>query len=262
MYVAYPLLALNAAVSIFLIRSWASRFAGVLGANIHTRVTVLRYTSVVILIGYTLLSVSRILSILTRYRAPFDVYSGLWNEQAPDQLTNRNYIDEDFPNNVDAPFKNVCVGKEWYRFPSQFFLPSDTRLAFLKTSFEGQLPQTFEEDFKVGQYEVDGEVKQYRQRVYGWYGARQAPEGFNDLNKENPDVYVTEDQCDYLVDVEYPLRPTSSLEPNYIKDTETWEIKTCSPFIDAQNSHRLSRAFWVPGNPGIEWGNYCLLKRK
>lgn len=262
MYVAYPLLALNAAISIFLIRSWTSRFAGVLGANIHTRVTVLRYTSVVILLGYTFLSVSRILAILTRYRAPFDVYSSLWSEQAPDQLTNRNYIDEDFPNNIDAPFKNVCVGKEWYRFPSQFFLPSDTRLQFLKTSFEGQLPQTFEEDFKVGSYQVDGEFKYYRQRVYGWYGARKAPEGFNDLNKENPNVYVTQDQCDYLVDVDFPLRPSTELEPNYAKDTDTWEILSCSPFIDAQNSQRLSRAFWVPGNPGIEWGNYCMLKRR
>jgi len=50
---------------------------------------------------------------------------------------------------------NVCVGKEWYRFPSSFFLPElkgltdDTgltprvRLQFVKSSFAGQLPQHF-----------------------------------------------------------------------------------------------------------------------
>ncbi|KAL7310854.1 mannosyltransferase [Mucor circinelloides] len=262
MYVAYPVVALNAAISIFLIRSWASRFAGFLGAGVHTRVIVLRYTSLAILFVYGVLSISRITALLTRYRAPFQVYTSLWKEQAPDQLVNRNYIQEDFPDNVDLKLKNVCVGKEWYRFPSQFFLPSDTRLQFLKTNFEGQLPQEFEEDLGVGSYEVDGKEQYYRKRIYGWYGARQAPEGFNDLNKENPSVYVKPEECDYLVDVDFPLRPASPLEPRYIRDTEHWEVMDCFPFLDADNSNRLSRAFWVPGSPGLEWGDYCMLKRK
>lgn len=261
MYVAYPLLALNASISIFLIRSWFSRFAGVLGANVHVRVAILQYTSLAVLTLYALLSLSRLTAVLTRYRAPFDVYSAVWNEQSPDQLVNRNYIQENFPNDVDLPLKNVCVGKEWYRFPSQFFLPSDTRLQFLKTSFEGQLPKEFEEDLDVGSYQVDGEEKYYRRRVYGWYGARQAPEGFNDMNKEDPSVYVKEEECDYLVDVDFPLRPSTPLEPRYIRDTKNWQVMECSPFLDAENSNRYLRAFWIPGSPGLEWGDYCLLKR-
>ena len=36
----------------------------------------------------------------------------------------------------------VCVGKEWHRFPSSFFLPSSNfRLAFLQSEFRGQLPK-------------------------------------------------------------------------------------------------------------------------
>ena len=56
----------------------------------------------------------------------------------------------------------VCVGDEWHRFPSSFFLPSPGyRLAFLKSGFTGLLPRafSFEEvgrppapDTTVGQY--------------------------------------------------------------------------------------------------------------
>ena len=51
---------------------------------------------------------------------------------------------------------NVCVGKEWYRFPSSFYFPTlqakaegeeapRVRLQFVKSSFGGQLPQHFPE---------------------------------------------------------------------------------------------------------------------
>ena len=40
--------------------------------------------------------------------------------------------------------KHVCVGSEWYRFPSAFFLPSDSyRLAFVDFGFQGMLPTEF-----------------------------------------------------------------------------------------------------------------------
>ncbi|KAI8079525.1 Alg9-like mannosyltransferase family-domain-containing protein [Gilbertella persicaria] len=263
MYVAYPLVALNAAISIYLIRSWTSRFAGhYFGASVHVRVFVLRYTSFAILALYALLSMSRILALLTRYRAPFVVYSSIWKDRTPDQLMNLNYLNEEFPTNVDLPYKNVCVAKEWYRFPSHFFLPSDTRLQFLKSDFEGQLPKTFEEDLVIGSYEdADGNQALYRRRVYGWFGARLAPEGFNDLNKEDPRVYVKQDECDYLVDSEFPLRADTS-EPHYVKDTEHWQVMECQPFIDVEHSNRFLRAFWLPGSPGVAWGEYCLLKRR
>ena len=39
----------------------------------------------------------------------------------------------------------VCVGGEWHRFPSSFFLPSPAyRLAFVQSSFGGLLPTDFD----------------------------------------------------------------------------------------------------------------------
>eukprot|EP00795_Rhopilema_esculentum_P016703 gene16703-8152_t len=71
------------------------------------------------LIVFSSLSVSRSRALYLGYHAPLDVYADLFND----------VLQEDeghYP-----PFKiddqvNVCVGKEWYRFPSSFFLPSDT----------------------------------------------------------------------------------------------------------------------------------------
>lgn len=39
----------------------------------------------------------------------------------------------------------VCVGTEWYRFPSSFFLPGPSyRLQFIKSGFDGLLPHAFD----------------------------------------------------------------------------------------------------------------------
>lgn len=40
---------------------------------------------------------------------------------------------------------NVCVGDEWYRYPSSFFLPGPAyRLQFVKSGFDGMLPLPFD----------------------------------------------------------------------------------------------------------------------
>lgn len=40
---------------------------------------------------------------------------------------------------------HVCVGGEWHRFPSSFFLPSPAyRLAFVQSNFGGLLPTDFD----------------------------------------------------------------------------------------------------------------------
>jgi hypothetical protein len=48
--------------------------------------------------------------ICLAYHAPIDIYTQLSNEHLT--LPESNVI-------------NVCVGKEWYRYPSSFFLPDD-----------------------------------------------------------------------------------------------------------------------------------------
>ncbi|KAJ8783377.1 hypothetical protein J1605_009251 [Eschrichtius robustus] len=64
---------------------------------------------------------------------------------------------------------NVCVGKEWYRFPSSFLLPDNWQLQFIPSEFRGQLPKPFAE---------------------GPLATRIVPTDMNDQNLEEPSRYV------------------------------------------------------------------------
>ncbi|KAL1935001.1 hypothetical protein VTP01DRAFT_4141 [Rhizomucor pusillus] len=263
LYVAYPFIALNAAISIFLIRGWTSRVARSLGASVIVRASIIRYISFAILAVFGLISVSRIVAVTTRYRAPITIYGRLWQERAPDQIVNLNYLQENYPYDASLPEINVCVGKEWFRYPGSYFLPGDARLQFIESDFKGMLPKPFTpEDIVTKKYEEKGQEYAYRTRQLKFEGARNAQIGFNSYNKADPLGYVDIDKCDYLVDADYPLRPQSPHEPGYIKDTKNWEIVACEPFLDAENSNQLSRAFFVPGSRGLAWGDYCLLKKR
>ena len=47
-------------------------------------------------------------------------------------------------NMTNSDVVSVCVGDEWYRYPSSFFLPgSSYRLQFVKSGFDGMLPIAF-----------------------------------------------------------------------------------------------------------------------
>ena len=140
---------------------------------------------------YSIISISRIAAVTTRYRAPARIYGALWQERAPDQLINLNYLQENYPMDGTLNDINLCVGKEWYRFPGSYFLPSDMRLRFIKSDFDGMLPKPFVPDIKTVTYEENGELLTYRTREYSFKGARTIQSGFNSYNMADPDAYVS-----------------------------------------------------------------------
>ena len=69
----------------------------------------------------------------------------------------------------------VCFGKDWYRFPSSYFLPKGMHAKFVKSEFAGLLPGEFSEA-KTG---------------FGFFpGTWLVPRGMNDRNVEDPGKYV------------------------------------------------------------------------
>jgi alpha-1,2-mannosyltransferase len=73
----------------------------------------------------------------------------------------------------------VCMQDDWYRFYSSYFLPEKTRLAFIKGSFNGQLPLEYKRhtwDNREGE--------------------------FNMLNFENMNAYTDEFECGWFYLVE------------------------------------------------------------
>ncbi|KAJ5767263.1 uncharacterized protein N7511_004879 [Penicillium nucicola] len=233
MYPAYPFLALSAALTFHTILTWlGSTDSNWLIRRVPAKLKLVAAVSVVLVaINAGML---RTLGMVTAYGAPIKVFEPL--QQV----------------NVAQTGDSVCFGKEWYRFPSSYFLPHNMRAKFVRSEFRGLLPGEFPD------------APSYLGRLNG---ASQIPSGMNDLNIEDPSKYVDISQCSFLVDSYFPGHATTELEPNYILDKVNWETLSCSSFLDAAHTGLLGRLIWIPDFPFIpdrfrrKWGQYCLLQR-
>uniref|UniRef100_A0A8R1EQ51 Mannosyltransferase n=1 Tax=Caenorhabditis japonica TaxID=281687 RepID=A0A8R1EQ51_CAEJA len=177
-----------------------------------------------ILLIFAIFSGSRAFSTYNNYGAHVEIYKSL-----NDELSSHHNFDR-----FNDPIR-VCVGKEWHRFPSSFFIPKhavdsqqrERRVEFeyIQSGFRGILPKHYKKTKKV----VDA--------------TKHVPTHMNDQNREEVTRYVPLESCDYLVDMD---RPASDREPDFRTMPDKWKQITHMPFIDAANSHPLFRAFYVP----------------
>ncbi|TFL03571.1 glycosyltransferase family 22 protein [Pterulicium gracile] len=269
MYPAYPLLAFNAATTIYLIRGWMEvAFLSVTKSPYRTSKTPLfRLFTSSILISMSLLSLSRIIALYINYHAPLSLTHTFEYTEIPLLLNSTGLLHlppGSSPSDLGKGYQiditpveelglRVCVAKEWYRFPGHFLIPTGVRVDFVKSEFEGMLPRHFEEGGEMG-------------GRFGWprMGTRVMPKDLNDLNREDKSHYVPIESCDYLFDLDFPQHPVSSaLEPRFINDKNTWEPVECLPFLDARHSPLLTRVLWMPGETWRNmqvFGDYCLLR--
>lgn len=157
MYPAYPALALNAATSFhILLANFGSTDPARLFGKIPAQLKLALVLSFIL--GALSLGVFRTVGVMTAYSAPLNVYQTLQREVS---LRGGG---------------NVCLGKEWYRFPSSYFLPDDSRVKFIKSEFSGLLPGEFNEaGLEFGLYP----------------GTWLLPSGMNDENREDMSKYVS-----------------------------------------------------------------------
>ena len=258
MYPIYPAIALNAAYSShILISTFTPTDSRSFLNKVPPKIRI-AFSYMVLLLAVTA-GTLRTLGLVTGYTAPLNVLNALEQPSA----TN--------------PGTNVCLGKEWYRFPSSYHLPSGMRAKFIKSEFAGLLPGEFSEA-------TNG---------FGWFpGAWLVPSGMNDLNIEDPGKYVRElsqrdrskqtwhstffanplqtdiEFCHYLIDSSIPSAEPSALEPDYTRQKDVWERIKCEPFLDVGATGAIGRLIWlpswlpVPGRLRRKWGEYCLLKRR
>lgn len=208
----YPLFCVAAASTLVTI-------AEQLGIWIKSAKSVARAVVTLAVVVYAALSFSRGVSIVASYHAPLDIYA-----QIPSDAVGE-----------------VCVGKEWHRFPTSFFLPAGTRLAFVKSEFDGLLPKAFSET-------PDG------------YSA--IPTDMNNMNKEEPSRYIAVEECEFFVDQDRKNAETA-LEPRYKQQTSEWKAVACAPYLEATESHPFYRAWFVPtlSPKHTVFNEYCLLAR-
>jgi alpha-1,2-mannosyltransferase len=156
MYPAYPFLALNAALAFHLILSYVgTNKPGTLMGLIPAKVKLLTVAALV-LVSVTA-GLLRSVGMVTAYNAPLRVYTAL---ETP---------------GVAKEGDILCLGKEWYRFPSSFFLPGSMKAKFVRSEFSGLLPGEFPDSTSL-------------QGLLA--GAATMPTGMNDRNEEDPTKYV------------------------------------------------------------------------
>lgn len=182
--------------------------------------------------GALVLGMSRIVMQVQSFAAPFQAFIGLSRSELRNGVGPRNAPPEfsEASRNV-----NICIGKEWYRFPSHFFLPGRRfRLRFVQSGFKGLLPKPFDE---------------------GGQGTRVTPVGMNMFNKEDPDQYVgnPEKECHYFVDLVVgdgkAVSPGgtdgSALGVHTIPQRHRLPIFS-EALVDLERSPVGYRSFWVP----------------
>ncbi len=238
MYPAYPFLALNAAFSlhIVLVALGTTQPRTLIGL-IPARVKLFFVTLVMIMAVEV--GLSRSWSLYSNYSAPMHLYTPLQE--------------------IGSPGDSVCFGKEWYRFPSSYFLPRDMRAKFIRSEFRGLLP---------------GEFSEARTGFGFWSGTWLPTIGLNDRNEEDIGKYVDLRTCSFLVDTQFPEQQKSlgwqppPNEPDYIADLAHWQEVKCVPFLDAAETSFVARTIWLPEWDVIperfrrKWGRHCLLQQK
>ena len=155
MYPAYPFLCLNAALTLHNILHYVGRLrsTSIVGRTPGTAKAIAAAGGISLVVA---LGVLRTLGTVTAYRAPLQIYAPLWTAE------------------YEHAEGSVCLGKEWYRFPSSFFLPDKVRARFVKSDFDGLLPGQFSEE----------------RGHLGLPSAWVTPSGMNDQNIGDPGKHV------------------------------------------------------------------------
>lgn len=159
MYPMYPAIALNAAMALHIIlASFGNSDPNTLVGKIPAKLKLILVS--LVLLASVDIGVARIYGVYDAYSAPMKIYEPL---QPSDN------------GSIGAPGDSVCISKEWYRFPTSYFLPNGMKAKFVKSQFDGLLPGEFAEA-KIG---------------FGfWSGTWLMPAGMNDFNQEDMGKYV------------------------------------------------------------------------
>ncbi|XP_059661425.1 dol-P-Man:Man(6)GlcNAc(2)-PP-Dol alpha-1,2-mannosyltransferase [Cornus florida] len=219
LYPIYPLVCIAAAA---VIESFPDLFRDKYSPNDNSPLVMTAKVFRPLVLGLILCaSHARTFSLIHGYSAPLEIYKHL------------EYHDDAGMGSV------VCVGSEWHRFPSSFFIPDHVgEVRWIDDGFRGLLPLPF--NTTLG-------------------GTSAAPPYFNNKNKASDEQYLQDlANCTFLVELQlqrpYPTRGS---------DLSTWEVVAALPYLDRELSPSMYRSFFIPylWQQKNVFGMYKLLKR-
>ncbi|KAJ1730200.1 mannosyltransferase [Coemansia sp. Benny D160-2] len=155
----------------------------------------------------------------------------------------------------------VCMGKDWYRFPSSYWLPSNHRLEYIPTRFfDGHLPGDFLPTSESGSVRASTSA---------------ARADFNAQNRWEPRHALSDNStrtiarvCDAVVDAEYPGRGSDSHAVSDLLDPARWRRVGCVPMLDQERTPLLGRVVYIPRLVlralGVrqQWGSMCVYRKE
>lgn len=206
LYPIYPLITLNASLLLLKIFSF-----------IPTSISKLLKVVTVI----TLFSISwlRIYNLVENYSAPLTAVSVL------------NNLEHKLP-------VNVCSGKEWYHFPTSFFLNENQRLKYVKSGFDGILPGDFNENLESLRLTTSF-----------------IPPHVNNRNQFEPSTVIPIDQCDYFIDNNQEFLQ------------QVWKPLRCEKLINPDGNHGYGRLLYIPHYIrrfipyNVQYMDFCVYER-
>ena len=222
---AYPHLCLAAASALLSLSDVGAAISGAIAAQARSaaaasaaRIATRDALVICAVAACAALSASRAYAVHVNYAAPMALYRELHATLLAAE-----------PEAAARP--RVCVGREWFRYPSNFFLPNGARLRFVDGGFDGQLPQPFvpRRDASLGAT---------------WESTAAPRDGFNDLNLGDASRFVALASCDYLVEIDLLGAAVGGADG---AGAEEWTLTSAYPFLDAARSPTLSRALYIPG---------------
>lgn len=311
MFPAYTAMCLNAAVGLELGIGLAERAMLWLSsqtAQAHEKKTKSPFSlvylpslaSLMVLLISSTFAFLRIGGTVSAYHAPFTVLSPLWSADSAKEITSLFASPSSLARQgADSVVQSeggltICYGKEWYRFPNSLFLPQGVSGAFVKSEFDGILPKHFsrpeqgsapkKKSLPLLIYGLDALTPYISSSLPSLLRmTRNEQKGFNDLNQEEWDRYVSpETQCHLLVDSDDSAYSSATTppeyEPRYAQDTLNWQRIKCERFLDSEatKTHQprgglsgkvkttIARLLWTPESwrSGLKYRDYCLLANK
>ncbi|KAH3660305.1 hypothetical protein OGAPHI_006891 [Ogataea philodendri] len=218
LYPIYPLITLTASF-------FAAQITHLFGDSYLLAKTFTLLSKLVLFITVVSISVLRIISLDSNYGSPLALFRHL-------------------PSSKLDVIENVCIGREWYHYPSSFFLHSNQRLRFVENGFRGMLPGDFAEPATNSWSDL-------------FKSTSAKPTGYNNENKYNPEMVIDFKDCDYYVDLNMPV-DTEMGEVQVFDGSSTvsgWELVHCEDFIDTENSHGIDKLVYIPANEITLIGN-------
>jgi alpha-1,2-mannosyltransferase len=229
LFPVYPMICLCGAITVDIAQKLCFRIWNVIKTVPHGThyldITMFIMISTIAVTGA--MNLSRIFALYRNYHAPLDLLIELNRYPAENNVPERTII-------------NVCLGKDWHRYPSSFFLPNKNwNVRFIQSEFKGLLPAPYSS---------------------GSNATYVIHDHFNDQNKEEASVYFNLNRCHFLLDLE--LDRETELEPNYAKMKDRWKAIKSYKFLDAEKSNRFFRAFYIPyfTDKYVHYGNFSLLQ--